>query len=149
MFPVRVRSGWLLKDQHLEQKKIIETRNFDKLELAILNYGGKIQEKYNTEKQFRSTLESENAFSDEKGIRIAKQLKGEVAVFTEVTDYGASSGNAILEVTVKAMDVDNGEILWKGIFSGKALGLQDSVDMSILESEIYEQLTKKLIQKTE
>ncbi|WP_165783448.1 hypothetical protein [Leptospira ellisii] len=149
VFPVQVRSGWLLKEQSSEQKKFVESRSFEKLELAILNYGGNIQEKYNAEKQFRSVLETEKNFTEETGIKIAKQLKGEVAVFTEMTDYGTASGNSILELTVKAMDVDSGSILWKGIFSGKAFGLQDNIDLSILESEIFEQLTNKLIQKTE
>ncbi|TGK26132.1 hypothetical protein [Leptospira stimsonii] len=149
VFPIQIRSGWLLKDQNADQRKFVESRSFEKLELAILNYGGKVQERYNAEKQFRSTLENEPGFSEEKGIKIAKLLKGDVAVFTDFTDYGTASGNAILELTIKAMDVENGEIVWKAMYSGKALGLQDSFDLSNLESEIFEQLTNRLKQKTE
>ncbi|WP_245667162.1 hypothetical protein [Leptospira tipperaryensis] len=149
VFPIQIRSGWLLKDQNADQRKFVESRSFEKLELTILNYGGKVQERYNTERQFRSTIENESGFSEEKGIKIAKLLKGDVAVFTDFTDYGTVSGNAILEVTVKAMDVENGEIVWKAMYSGKALGLQDSFDLSNLESEIFTQLTNRLKQKME
>ncbi|MBM9576253.1 hypothetical protein JWG45_03710 [Leptospira sp. 201903070] len=149
VFPIQIRSGWLLKDQNADQRKFVESRSFEKLELTILNYGGKVQERYNTERQFRSTMENDSAFNEEKGIKIAKLLKGDIAVFTDFTDYGTASGNAILEVTVKAMDVENGEIVWKAMYSGKALGLQDGFDLSNLESEIFEQLTNRLKQKTE
>ncbi|WP_061248443.1 hypothetical protein, partial [Leptospira noguchii] len=88
VFPVRIRSAWLLKSQNVEQKKFFESRSYEKLELAILGYGGKIQEKYKLEKLYRSEIESENLFNEEKGIQIAKQLDGDVAVFTEITDYG-------------------------------------------------------------
>ncbi|WP_244247526.1 hypothetical protein [Leptospira yasudae] len=149
VFPVQIRSGWLSKEANGEQKKFLESRSFEKLELAILGYGGKIQEKYNAEKQFRTAIEADNSLNEEKGIKIAKQLKGDVAVFTDVTDYGTASGNSVLELTVKAMDTDSGEIVWKAIYSGKALGLQDNIDLSILESEIFEHLTEKLKNKTE
>ncbi|WP_404820566.1 hypothetical protein [Leptospira yasudae] len=149
VFPVQIRSGWLSKETNVEQKKFLESRSFEKLELAILGYGGKIQEKYNAEKQFRTAFEADNSLNEEKGIKIAKQLKGDVVVFTDVTDYGTASGNSVMEVTVKAMDTDSGEILWKAIYSGKALGLQDNIDLSILESEIFEHLTEKLKNKTE
>lgn len=72
-----------------------------------------------------------------------------MAVFTDITDYGTASGNSVLEVTVKAIEVDSGEVVWKAIYSGKALGLQDNIDLSILESEIFEHLTEKLKNKTE
>ncbi|AAS71297.1 conserved hypothetical protein [Leptospira interrogans serovar Copenhageni str. Fiocruz L1-130] len=133
----------------MEQKKFFESRSYEKLELAILGYGGKIQEKYKLEKLFRSEIESENSLNEEKGIQIAKQLNGDVAVFTDITDYGTASGNSVLEVTVKAIEVDSGEVVWKAIYSGKALGLQDNIDLSILESEIFEHLTEKLKNKTE
>ncbi|TGK27094.1 hypothetical protein EHQ05_09555 [Leptospira yasudae] len=149
VFPVQIRSGWLSKEANGEQKKFLESRSFEKLELAILGYGGKIQEKYNAEKQFRTAFEADNSLNEEKGIKIAKQLKGDVVVFTDVTDYGTASGNSVMEVTVKAMDTDSGEILWKAIYSGKAFGLQDNIDLSILESEIFEHLTEKLKNKTE
>ncbi|MCG6194210.1 hypothetical protein LFX25_13245 [Leptospira sp. FAT2] len=149
VFPVQIRSGWLSKEANVEQKKFLESRSFEKLELAILGYGGKIQEKYNAEKQFRTAFEADNSLSEEKGIKIAKQLKGDVVVFTDVTDYGTASGNSVMEVTVKAMDTDSGEIVWKAIYSGKAPGLQDNIDLSILESEIFEHLTEKLKNKTE
>ncbi|EMO55736.1 hypothetical protein [Leptospira noguchii] len=149
VFPVRIRSAWLLKSQNVEQKKFFESRSYEKLELAILGYGGKIQEKYKLEKLYRSEIESENLFNEEKGIQIAKQLDGDVAVFTEITDYGTASGNSVLEVTIKAIEVDKGEVVWKAIYSGKALGLQDNIDLSILESEIFEHLTEKLKNKTE
>ncbi|WP_425593279.1 hypothetical protein [Leptospira yasudae] len=149
VFPVQIRSGWLSKETNVEQKKFLESRSFEKLELAILGYGGKIQEKYNAEKQFRTAFEADNSLNEEKGIKIAKQLKGDVVVFTDVTDYGTASGNSVMEVTVKAMDTDSGEIVWKAIYSGKALGLQDNIDLSILESEIFEHLTEKLKNKTE
>lgn len=149
IFPVRIRSSWLIKNENAEQKKFLESRSYEKLEMAILKYGGKIQEKYNAEKQFRSAFETDNSFSEEKGIQIAKQLQGDVVVFTEVTDYGTASGNSILEVTVKAIDVDSGEIVWKAIYSGKARGLQDNIDLSILETEIFEHLAEKLKNKTE
>ncbi|EMJ59761.1 hypothetical protein LEP1GSC043_1879 [Leptospira weilii str. Ecochallenge] len=139
----------MIKNENAEQRKFLESRSYEKLEMAILKYGGKIQEKYNAEKQFRSAFATDNSFSEEKGIQIAKQLQGDVAVFTEVTDYGTASGNSILEVTVKAIDVDSGEIVWKAIYSGKARGLQDNIDLSILESEIFEHLTEKLKNKTE
>ncbi|KPA24200.1 Uncharacterized protein AMR48_3536 [Leptospira interrogans] len=144
VFPVRIRSAWLLKSQNVEQKKFFESRSYEKLELAILGYGGKIQEKYKLEKLFRSEIESENSLNEEKGIQIAKQLNGDVAVFTDITDYGTASGNSVLEVTVKAIEVDSGEVVWKAIYSGKALGLQDNIDLSILESEIFEHLTEKI-----
>ncbi|WP_061224740.1 hypothetical protein [Leptospira weilii] len=149
IFPVRIRSSWLIKNENAEQKKFLESRSYEKLEMAILKYGGKIQEKYKAEKQFRSAFEADNSFSEEKGIQIAKHLQGDVVVFTEVTDYGTASGNSILEVTVKAIDVDSGEIVWKAIYSGKARGLQDNIDLSILESEIFEHLAEKLKDKTE
>ncbi|AYV57410.1 hypothetical protein EFP84_05995 [Leptospira kmetyi] len=149
VFPVQIRSGWLMKNQNADQKKFLESRSYEKLELAILEYGGKVQDKYNAEKQYRTAFAAENSFSEEKGIQIAKQLKGDVVVFTDMTDYGTASGNSVMEVTVKAMDVDNGEILWKAIYSGKARGLQDNIDISILESEIFEHLTDKLKNKTE
>lgn len=149
IFPVRIRSNWLVKKENAEQKKFLESRSYEKLELVILEYGGKIQEKYNAEKQFRSAFETDNSFSEEKGIQIAKQLQGDIAVFTEVTDYGTASGNSILEITLKAIDVDNGDIVWKAIYSGKARGLQDNIDLSILESEIFEHLAEKLKNKTE
>ncbi|EMJ94551.1 hypothetical protein LEP1GSC194_4117 [Leptospira alstonii serovar Sichuan str. 79601] len=138
-----------MKNQNAEQKKFLESRSYEKLELAILKYGGKIQEKFEAEKKFRSAFETDNSFNEEKGIQIAKQLEGEVAVFTEVTDYGTASGNSVLEITIKAIDVDSGEIVWKAIYSGKAPGLQDNIDLSILESEIFEHLTEKLKNKTE
>ncbi|EMY77795.1 hypothetical protein LEP1GSC060_2194 [Leptospira weilii serovar Ranarum str. ICFT] len=149
VFPVRIRSGWLMKDQNAEQKKFLESRSYEKLELTILKYGGKIQEKFNAEKRFHSAFETDNSFNEEKGIQIAKQLGGEIAVFTEVTDYGTASGNSVLEITVKAIDVDSGEIVWKAIYSGKAVGLQDNIDLSVLESEIFEHLAEKLKNKTE
>lgn len=149
IFPVRIRSNWLVKKENAEQKKFLESRSYEKLELVILEYGGKIQEKYNAEKQFRSAFETDNSFSEEKGIQIAKHLQGDIAVFTEVTDYGTASGNSILEITLKAIDVDNGDIVWKAIYSGKARGLQDNIDLSILESEIFEHLAEKLKNKTE
>lgn len=149
IFPVQIRTGWLMKNQNVDQKKFFESRSYEKLELTILEYGGKVQDKYNAEKQFRTAFAAENSFSEEKGIQIAKQLKGDVVVFTDMTDYGTASGNSVMEVTVKAMDVDNGEILWKAIYSGKARGLSDNIDISILESEIFEHLTDKLKNKTE
>lgn len=124
VFPVRIRSAWLLKSQNVEQKKFFESRSYEKLELAILGYGGKIQEKYKLEKLFRSEIESENSLNEEKGIQIAKQLNGDVAVFTGITDYGTASGNSVLEVTVKAIEVDSGEVVWKAIYSGKAWGFR-------------------------
>ncbi|PJZ59385.1 hypothetical protein CH367_03995 [Leptospira barantonii] len=149
IFPVQIRTGWLMKNQNADQKKFLESRSYEKLELTILEYGGKVQDKYNAEKQYRTAFAAENSFSEERGIQIAKQLKGDVVVFTDMTDFGTASGNSVMEVTVKAMDVDNGEILWKAIYSGKARGLQDNIDISILESEIFEQLTEKLKNKTE
>lgn len=139
----------VIKKSKCGTKEIFESRSYEKLELAILGYGGKIQEKYKLEKLFRSEIESENSLNEEKGIQIAKQLNGDVAVFTDITDYGTASGNSVLEVTVKAIEVDSGEVVWKAIYSGKALGLQDNIDLSILESEIFEHLTEKLKNKTE
>lgn len=124
----------------------------DAFETAFLMTGARLVERSRLKEVLGEAAFSASGLTEEDGVKLGRLLSADAVVVGVVTAYrqgGFGSTATTVGLTVKAIDVESGTILWKGsgTYTGAPMGTNYSIDPAIAAKEAAKRVVEELLQK--
>lgn len=148
VFPFDMAEGLQLKQAVENRRKIIEDRNREKAEMALVKTGLTVLERSRVDKLVNEMTFSKTGLTESDGLNIGKLLNANYALFGKITHYNVAKkavrAHFIAEVIVKAVDIETGVIAWEAILKGHSIFNNGEQTLLDVENTLYDRLSKKL-----
>jgi hypothetical protein len=132
-------------------RKMIETKNTEKCEISLFKAGVAVIERNRLDKVLSEQALSQTGITENDSIKIGKILSGDIVVMGIIPawTYYKNVKRGHIEIIIKGVDVETGEVVFKAIFNSKFHTAEGKFryDISQLETKIYKALGEKI--KTE
>lgn len=124
----------------------------DAFETAFLETGARLVERARLREVLGEAALSASGLTEEDTVRLGKLLSADAVLFGTVTAYhkgGFGSQATTVSLTVKAIDVASGAILWKGTstYTGAPMGTNYSIDPAVAARDAAKGLVAELLKK--
>ncbi len=150
VFPAIIHAAWLNKKNEEVTRKSFEQRNADKLELMLLRLGYNCVDRSKLEKILTEQKLSLSGVTVENAKNIGKLLAADAVVIVTIPDTGwfSEQNMSFTNISVKAVSVRTGSIVWKSILKGTVAHdykkIHDRIVVDHIESKLYRLLEEKL-----
>jgi hypothetical protein len=124
----------------------------DAFETAFLETGARLVERGRIKAILSEQAFSASGLTEEDSVKIGRLLSADAVIVGVVTSYhkgGFGSPATTVGVTVKAIDVTSGAILWKGngAYTGATMGANYSVDPTVAAQGAAKRLIEEFLKK--
>jgi curli biogenesis system outer membrane secretion channel CsgG len=124
----------------------------DAFETALLETGARIVERSQLDKALKEAAFANSGLTEANSIELGKLVSASTIVMGSVTEYhkgGFGKKETTVSVSVKAIDVESGTILWKGsgLFEGAKFGPKYSMEPEVAVPQLAKAFVQELIKK--
>lgn len=148
VMPFALTASWAQAQNEESTKKNVEDKNTDKFELSLLNAGVKVIERNKLERIFSEQTFSKTGLTEADSIKLGKMLSADVVVLGTIPiwTYYDKTHKGFIEILIKGVAVETGEIVFKVMFDAKINTTDDDFryDMAQLETKSYKMLGEKI-----
>jgi curli biogenesis system outer membrane secretion channel CsgG len=125
----------------------------DAFESAFLETGARIVERSQLDKALSEAALANSGLSENDSVALGRLVSANAVVLGAVTEYhkgGFGSKATTVSVSVKAIDVETGTILWKGqgTYTGATMGREYSIEPEAVAPQVAQALVRDLITKS-
>ena len=153
VLPFILTASWAQTPNEASTKKNVEDKNTEKFELSLLNAGVKVIERNKLDKLLSEQSLSKTGITESDSIKLGKILSADVIVLGTIPmwTYYEKTNKGFIEILIKGVVVETGEIIFKTVFDSKINTTYDDFryDMAQLETKSYKMLGEKIREAVE
>lgn len=125
----------------------------DAFESAFLETGARIVERSQLDKAIQEAAFANSGLTENDGVALGKLVSANAVVLGSVTEYhkgGFGSKATTVSVSVKAIDVETGTIIWKGqsTYTGASMGREYTIEPEAVAPAVAKALVQDLLVKS-
>jgi len=148
VLPFELTASWAQVPNETSTKKSVESKNTEKFELSLLSAGVTVIERNKLDTLLSEQSLSKTGLTESDSIKIGKMLSADIVVLGTIPlwSYHNDIKKGFIEILIKGIAVETGEIVFKTAFDSKIITTYDDFryDMAQLETKSYKILGDKI-----